>query len=130
MSPNAWSTALSLGPLTERPCPYAAVVVTGDDGDGDLWKKGKEELKRGLRLSGQKETPFLSRLDRCVDCGKLNTEDIRSRPVMLLSKLTRPPAKDSSSIVVVVHAGCVEAGASLARQQGYGWRRQEMEEGP
>jgi hypothetical protein len=110
-------------------------VDTGDDGDGDdLWRKGKEELRRVLHSSGRKEMPNLldlpSRLDRCVVCGKLITEDMRSRPLMLLSKRTRPPAKDSSSIMLVVHAGCEEAGAGLARHQGYGWRRQEVEESP
>jgi len=104
-------------------------VATGEDRDGgDLWKKGNEELKRALHMSGQIEAPFLSRLDHCVVCGKLITEDIVSRPVMLLSEWTRPPAKDSSSIIVVVHTQCVDEGASLARQQGYGWRRQELEE--
>lgn len=110
-------------------------MVTGDDRDSDdLWKKGMEEVRRALHSSGRKEMPnlldLLSRLDRCVVCGKLITEDIRTRPVMLLSKRTRPPAKDSSSMMVVVHTGCVDAGADLAHQQGYGWRRQKVEEGP
>jgi hypothetical protein len=106
-----------------------ACMSAEGDSDADLWEKGRAaSIEAAGWATGQRGPwlpAFLSRLDRCIVCGKLMTEDIWSRPVVELSKRVRPPANETLSTVVIVHEECVDAGAARAREQKYGWRRKE-----